>query len=100
LEAPFAETQDADGDGFEEVFVELQPASGEPPCIRVYRVRDSGFVDLVEDANYTLARSADAQSNAWRDPTFCAAAQQGDESSSRSGQAESSEATKSTAETK
>jgi hypothetical protein len=71
LDAPLLETHDADGDGFEEVFVEAQPASGEPPCILVYRVRDSGFVDPVPGKGYAIERAADATADAWRDPQFC-----------------------------
>jgi hypothetical protein len=45
LAAPIADTQDADGDGFEEVFVERRAPNGS--CLLVYRVRDVGFVDPV-----------------------------------------------------
>jgi hypothetical protein len=71
LEAPLQDTQDADGDGFEEVFVEQQPESGEPPCIMIYRVRDSGFVDRVPGKGYALARETDVREGSWLDPTFC-----------------------------
>jgi hypothetical protein len=73
LESPFRDTADADGDGFEEVFVEKRYGSGAPPCVLVYRVRDSGFVDPVQDARYALPRPAESSLDAWRDPTFCAA---------------------------
>lgn len=47
LAPPIAGTQDADGDGFEEVFVErFQPSVGHG-CLGLYRVRDVGFVDEV-----------------------------------------------------
>jgi hypothetical protein len=46
LSSPLKDTQDADGDGFEEVFVERRTAAGN--CIDVYRVRDVGFVDPVK----------------------------------------------------
>jgi hypothetical protein len=45
LAPPRSDTQDADGDGFEEVF--LAHTRGALRCVRVYRVRDVGFVDLV-----------------------------------------------------
>ncbi|HKU44305.1 MAG TPA: hypothetical protein VJR89_39370, partial [Polyangiales bacterium] len=45
LAGPVSGTQDADRDGFEEVFVE-QRSQGEV-CLRVYRVRDVGTVDPV-----------------------------------------------------
>lgn len=45
LAAPRPGTHDADGDGFEEVFVEGDTHDG--GCLEVYRVRDSGFVDPV-----------------------------------------------------
>jgi hypothetical protein len=45
LAQPIAGTQDADGDGFEEVFVEQRSAAGN--CVLVYRVRDVGFIDPV-----------------------------------------------------
>jgi hypothetical protein len=46
LEAPIEGTHDADGDSFEEVFVEQRTQSRR--CLQVYRVRDVGFVDPVE----------------------------------------------------
>jgi hypothetical protein len=45
ISSPLAETYDADGDGFEEVFVEERTAN--EACLRVFRVRDVGFVDPV-----------------------------------------------------
>jgi hypothetical protein len=42
---PIKDTHDADRDGFEEVFVEEQTQDG--ACLRVFRVRDVGFVDPV-----------------------------------------------------
>jgi hypothetical protein len=45
LAAPLADSHDADGDGFEEVFVERR--SPEATCLQVYRVRDVGFIDPV-----------------------------------------------------
>jgi hypothetical protein len=46
LSPPLPNTQDADGDGFEEVFVEKRMP--EQTCLLVYRVRDVGFVDQLE----------------------------------------------------
>lgn len=43
--SPLPTTQDADGDGFEEVFV--REGEGEAACLRVFRVLDVGFVDEV-----------------------------------------------------
>jgi hypothetical protein len=48
---PIPNTQDADGDGFEEVFVEQR--SRRETCLAVYRVRDVGFVDPVP-VNFSL----------------------------------------------
>jgi hypothetical protein len=45
LAAPLPDSHDADGDGFEEVFVERR--SPEATCLQVYRVRDVGFIDPV-----------------------------------------------------
>lgn len=46
LAAPIEGTHDADGDSFEEVFVEANTQGR--VCLQVYRVRDVGFVDPVE----------------------------------------------------
>jgi hypothetical protein len=46
LAAPLASSQDADGDGFEEVFIERRKR--DLRCVLVYRVRDVGTVDAVE----------------------------------------------------
>jgi hypothetical protein len=46
LAPPLPETQDADRDGFEEVFIDER--RGSQSCVLVYRVRDVGFVDRVE----------------------------------------------------
>lgn len=46
LAPPLTDTQDADRDGFEEVFIE-QRKPGQT-CLLVYRVRDVGHVDQVE----------------------------------------------------
>ena len=43
--APMPGTQDADGDGFEEVFIAAR--RGRSRCLLVYRVRDVGFADAV-----------------------------------------------------
>ena len=71
LPQPLEDTFDADGDGFDEVFVQSLPASGEPPCILVYRVRDSGFVDFVPGKDFALARSPDSQEGPWLEPDLC-----------------------------
>lgn len=47
LAAPIEGTQDADGDGFEELFVERLVGGAREGCIEPYRVRDAGFVDPV-----------------------------------------------------
>jgi hypothetical protein len=46
LAPPLPDTQDADRDGFEEVFIEERRAG--QTCVQVYRVRDVGYVDHVE----------------------------------------------------
>lgn len=68
LPPPSSETHDADGDGFEEVFVDVR-AEKEPACIRVYRVRDSGFVDLVT-SGFALAPQPNA-APPWNAPQLC-----------------------------
>lgn len=78
LPAPFSDTHDADGDGFEEVFV-WQAVSGQEPCVQPYRVRDSGFVDRVEQDNYALAAHPDTTDPRWQNPQFCSASAAGDE---------------------
>jgi hypothetical protein len=72
LPPPSSETHDADGDGFEEVFVHVLPEAGDAPCIRVYRVRDSGFVDEVASSGaFTPSAEAASSDPAWREPRFC-----------------------------
>lgn len=68
LAPPSRESHDADGDGFEEVFVATATGAGSA-CILVYRVRDSGFVDLVAES-FALPpqRTTDAP---WQAPDFC-----------------------------
>jgi hypothetical protein len=46
LAPPLPDTQDADRDGFEEVLVEERAPN--ETCLRVYRVRDVGYVDRLE----------------------------------------------------
>jgi hypothetical protein len=46
LAPPVATTQDADGDGFEELFVERRDDG--PNCLLVYRVLDVGVLDAVQ----------------------------------------------------
>jgi hypothetical protein len=72
LAAPSSETHDADGDGFEEVFVQmLSTAPGAAPCILVYRVRDSGFVDLVPGGGVAIESTAAKAAPPWDAPQFC-----------------------------
>jgi hypothetical protein len=71
LPAPYRGTLDADGDGFDELFVSRTPLPTGERCTLVYRVRDSGFVDEVTTDNYALARVPDVQDAAWQEP-FCA----------------------------
>lgn len=47
LPSPIADTQDMDGDGFEEVLVERWEGALGHGCIELHRVRDVGFVDPV-----------------------------------------------------
>jgi hypothetical protein len=69
LDAPVSGTQDADGDGFEEVFIAVQHDTG-PACLAVYRVRDSGFVDAAPD--FAMPAQV-AASRALRGAALCAA---------------------------
>jgi hypothetical protein len=78
LAPPLRDTHDADGDGFEEVFVE-QHTAAEAPCILVYRVRDSGFADPVATSNYALPPGREPP---WNAPTFCPDTASGSESES------------------
>jgi hypothetical protein len=71
LPAPYRDTLDADGDGFDELFVTRTPLPSGEACTQVYRVRDSGFVDPVPTANYALARVPENPDPAWQN-TFCA----------------------------
>jgi hypothetical protein len=73
LPAPYRDTLDADGDGFDELFVSRSPLPSGERCTLVYRVRDSGFVDEVTTDNYALVRVPDVQDPAWQEP-FCARA--------------------------
>jgi hypothetical protein len=45
LAPPIKDTHDADHDGFEEVFIEERTPT--QTCLRVYRIRDVGFIDPV-----------------------------------------------------
>jgi hypothetical protein len=67
LPSPVAGTQDADGDNFEEVFVSVHTETT-GACAQVYRVRDSGFVDAVDDFNMPTT----TQGVAWRGVDLCA----------------------------
>lgn len=66
LPSPRGQTADADGDGFEEVFI-TSKRGGQPACITPYRVRDVGYVDparvdfgpLGSDACVTAVRDVD-----------------------------------------
>jgi hypothetical protein len=55
LAPPLTQTQDADGDGFEEVFIE-QRTAGQNPCLLVYRVRDVGYVDRLNTSLRAFGR--------------------------------------------
>jgi hypothetical protein len=70
LEAPLIEQHDADGDGFEEVFVERIEGPVPERCVQAFRVRDSGFVDAVS-AGVALAGVARRDEPLWLDPFFC-----------------------------
>jgi hypothetical protein len=54
LAPPIATTQDADGDGFEEIFIERRTAGQN--CVLVYRVRDVGYIDAVPVAPQLFGR--------------------------------------------
>jgi hypothetical protein len=55
LSPPVPGTQDADGDGFEEVFIER--STGPRTCLLVYRVRDVGYVDPIDATFEAFGRS-------------------------------------------
>jgi hypothetical protein len=73
LPPPFFNTHDADDDGFEEIFVQVVrgQGSGLRSCVAVYRVRDSGFVDLVDGKKFALAAPPRSPEPQYRDPSFC-----------------------------
>jgi hypothetical protein len=73
LPPPFPATHDADGDGFEELFVNVVRSSpeGEGACIAVYRVRDVGFVDPVDGAKFSMPPAPKGREPLWRSPVFC-----------------------------
>jgi hypothetical protein len=71
LPAPYRDTLDADGDGFDELFVTRTPVPSGEACTLVYRMRDSGFVDPVDTASYALARPPEVADAGWQ-LTFCA----------------------------
>lgn len=70
VQAPLVEGHDADGDGFEEVFVERITGPEPERCLVAYRVRDSGFVDPVVGA-INLAGPARRDEPVWLEPYFC-----------------------------
>jgi hypothetical protein len=75
LGPPFTQTHDADGDRFEEVFVQLYPDAPSEPCVLVYRVRDSGFVDPVSAKDYSVHSPTEPLSPAWQAAAFCVLAE-------------------------
>jgi hypothetical protein len=72
IDGPVTGTQDADGDGFEELFVLVRHEAPADACIAAYRARDSGFVDAIDGADLTL--SIDSTQVVWHAPAFCASA--------------------------
>jgi hypothetical protein len=70
---PYPDTHDADGDGFEEVFVEITRGSGARArsCIAIYRVRDSGFIDGVDGRKFSIGSPPPGREAIWQAPSFC-----------------------------
>lgn len=68
---PLADSQDADSDGFEEVFVERRVGAAAIPCLEVYRVRDSGFVDRVAAGEFAPPPGIEAAAAPWPEPLLC-----------------------------
>ena len=73
MQPPFRDTHDADGDGFEEIFVHVVRGQGSTlrSCVAVFRVRDSGFVDPVDGKKFALAAPAESPDPRYREPNFC-----------------------------
>jgi hypothetical protein len=73
MQPPFPDTHDADGDGFEEIFVHVVRGQGSAlrSCVAVFRVRDSGFVDPVDGKKFALAAPPQSRDLLFREPTFC-----------------------------
>jgi hypothetical protein len=71
IDGPALGTQDADGDGFEEIFVLVHRDAPAVTCIAAYRARDSGFVDAVDGVEIAHIDNTQA---VWRAPRFCTAA--------------------------
>jgi hypothetical protein len=69
IDGPVLGTQDADGDGFEEIFVLVHRDAPAVTCIAAYRARDSGFVDAVDGVEIAQIDNTQA---VWRAPQFCA----------------------------
>ena len=71
LESPSKSGHDADGDGFDEVFVERLQAPPTEPCILIFRIRDSGFVDPVDGHGYAVEVASRPVQTAWLAPNYC-----------------------------
>jgi hypothetical protein len=51
---------DADGDGFDDLIVLKRSYDRDDPCLLAYRIQNTGFVDLITDAEDTVAAARDA----------------------------------------
>jgi hypothetical protein len=73
LPPPWSDTHDADGDGKEEVFVEVTRGAREhlQRCIAVFRISDSGAVDRVDGKKFALGAIPPGREKAWRKPRYC-----------------------------
>lgn len=74
LPAPWSDTHDADGDGREEIFVEVKQGSGKNArsCIAIYRIEDSGDVQPVDGKGYVLEPPTEGRfTRVYRKPNFC-----------------------------
>lgn len=71
LDFPYSNSRDVDRDGDPEFFVREQPLPTGQPCLRVYRVRESGVVEELSGENFTLPRPPESPDPGWADVAFC-----------------------------
>lgn len=73
LDFPYSDTRDVNRDGDAEVFVREEPLPRGEPCLRVYRVRESGVVEELSGEAFSLPRPPDSRDPGWANVAFCGA---------------------------